>query len=102
MKYLLALVLLLAVASAGALDWETTAHVAISGSAPFASYFMLRDVCKVSKPVSVGVAIGLPFALGAAKEIYDHSKSGKWQPGDWACNVIPLAIATGLIIWKGK
>ena len=62
----------------------------------------LRDVCKVSKPVATGVALGLTFALGAGKEFYDHGKSGKWQPEDWACNVIPLTIAAVMIVKFGK
>ena len=98
--HFLALALLLAVA--GAVPWEPVAHVAISGSTPFATYFALRDVCRVSKPVSVGVAVGLTFAGGAAKEFNDHGRSGKWQPEDWACNLVPLAVAAVVLVKWGK
>jgi len=64
-------------------------HVAISGAVPFAIHDCLRAM-KVSKPVALGVGLGVTAAGCAVKELALDSRV---DPADVLCNVVGLTFA---------
>ena len=101
MRLLLALALTATLAGAAtypAWFWSTE-HVAISGGGPIAGYFVLRDVCKFSKPVALWVPLGLTAGACAWKEL---AMDDRISVGDVFWNGVGLAISAGLLMKFGK